>query len=167
VALVSTAVITSALALLVRSNSDASIEAVMFSGQEGMAEILTLTSVSTVLLVVVAKLIAYGFALGSGFRGGPIFPAVFLGVATATGLTLVFPSLSLTAMVVAGIAASTAAALKLPFTSALLALLIVAGAGMDIAPFAIIGAVLGLIVRLALDRTGLLDVPSLETSRSP
>jgi hypothetical protein len=36
---------------------------------------------------------------------------------------------------------------------------------MDIAPFAIIGAVLGLIVRLALDRTGLLDVPSLETSR--
>jgi hypothetical protein len=68
-------------------------------------------------------------------------------------------------MVVAGIAASTAAALKLPFTSALLALLIVAGAGMDIAPFAIIGAVLGLIVRLALDRTGLLDVPSLETSR--
>ncbi|KGA10241.1 MAG: hypothetical protein GM44_4295 [actinobacterium acAMD-2] len=162
VALVSTAVITSGLALLVRSSSDASIDAVMFSGQEGMAEILTLTSVSTVLLVVIAKLIAYGFALGSGFRGGPIFPAVFLGVATATVLTLVFPSLSLTAMVVVGIAASTAAALKLPFTSALLALLIVAGAGMDIAPFAIIGAVLGLIVRLALDRTGLLEVPSRE-----
>jgi hypothetical protein len=44
----------------------------------------------------------------------------------------------------------------------LLALLIVAGAGMDIAPFAIIGAVLGLMVRLALDRTGLLEVPSRE-----
>ncbi|CAB4870664.1 unannotated protein [freshwater metagenome] len=150
--LIVTALATSGLALVVRGVSGQPIDLVMFSGQEGMAQLLTVTSLSAVVLVLVAKTLAYGLALGSGFRGGPIFPAVFLGVATAVALGLAVPSWSVTALVVTAIAASSAAALKLPFTSALLALVIVAGAGMAVAPFAIIGAVIGLIFRMAFDQ---------------
>jgi hypothetical protein len=42
--------------------------------------------------------------------------------------------------------------IKLPATSALLGLLLISGAGAAIAPFAILGAVVGLIVRLIAER---------------
>ena len=51
-----------------------------------------------------------------------------------------------------GIAAGSAAMIKLPATSALLGVLLISGAGAAIAPFAILGAVVGLIVRLIVER---------------
>jgi ABC-type branched-subunit amino acid transport system permease subunit len=42
--------------------------------------------------------------------------------------------------------------LRLPFTSGMLAMLLIGGAGTAIAPFAIIGAVVGFIIRQVLDR---------------
>ena len=52
----------------------------------------------------------------------------------------------------ASIAAAATVMLRLPFTSALLAVLILGSAGMAIAPFAIIGAVVGFGMRQALDK---------------
>lgn len=153
VVLIGVALITSALAIAVREITGGSVNLVLFSGQMGTAEILAETSIGAVALIVVAKAIAYGGALGAGYRGGPIFPAVFLAVAVAVAGTLIFPAASLTALVVAGVAAAVAAALRVPFTSAVLALLLAidAGAG-HAAALAIFGATIGFLLRVALDK---------------
>lgn len=128
---------------------------VLFSGSPGMAELVQQTAIGTVLVILVAKAIAYLVALGGGYRGGPIFPATFLGVAIAVIAGLMFPSVPVTPLVAAGIAASAAGMIKLPGTSALLGAVLVAGTGAAVAPFAILGAVIGVLVRLAVDaRTG-------------
>ena len=151
--LVAVALITSGLALAVREITGGSINLVLFSGQTGMAEILAETSIGAVVLIVVAKLVAYGGALGAGYRGGPIFPAVFLGVAVAVGGTLIFPAASLTGLVVAAVAAAVTAALRAPFTAAVLALMLATGAGAgNAAALAIFGAAIGFVLRAALDK---------------
>jgi len=64
---------------------------------------------------------------------------------------LIFSGTPVSPLAAAGIAAAATAIIRLPFTSAMLALLLIGGAGMDVAPFAIIGAVVGFAVRQRLD----------------
>ena len=40
-------------------------------------------SVGALLILLLAKALAYAVSLGCGFRGGPVFPAIFIGVAVA------------------------------------------------------------------------------------
>ena len=42
-------------------------------------------SAGVLVLLVVAKGLAYALSLGAGFRGGPVFPAIAIGVAAANG----------------------------------------------------------------------------------
>src|SRR4029450_10287165 len=51
---------------------------ILFSGQAAVPEILAEDSAAIVVLVIVAKAIGYAICLGCGFRGGPVFPAIFL-----------------------------------------------------------------------------------------
>ena len=125
---------------------------ILFSGNSGMTTLIHETSIAAVIFILIGKGIAYSVALGSGFRGGPIFPATFLGVAVAVLVVLIFPGDSVSAMAAAGIAASAAAMLKLPATSALIGMLLIVGAGPAVAPFAILGAAIGFIMRLAMDK---------------
>jgi hypothetical protein len=37
-----------------------------------------------VVVLVAAKALGYAVSLGAGFRGGPVFPAIFLGIGLAT-----------------------------------------------------------------------------------
>lgn len=124
---------------------------ILFSGNTGMSTLIAQTSIATVLFILFGKAVVYSAALGSGFRGGPIFPVTFLGVAVGVLGSLIFPDANVSALAAAGIAASAAAFLKLPATSALLGVLLIAGAGETIAPFAIMGAVIGFAIRLASD----------------
>ena len=124
---------------------------ILFSGNTGMADLVKETSITAVVVILIGKAIAYAVALGGGFRGGPIFPATFLGVAVGVLASLIVPGASVSPLAAAGIAAAAAGMLKLPATSALLGTLLIAGGGADIAPFAIVGAVVGLLVRLAAD----------------
>jgi chloride channel protein, CIC family len=57
---------------------------VLFSGQSGIPDLIAQASTKIVLILLVAKAIGYAISLGCGFRGGPVFPAIFLGVALAT-----------------------------------------------------------------------------------
>jgi H+/Cl- antiporter ClcA len=52
-------------------------------------------------LLVLAKGVAYTLSLGAGFRGGPVFPALTLGLAAGTLAAILFPGLELTPAVVA------------------------------------------------------------------
>lgn len=124
---------------------------VLFSGNAAMPELIAQTSLGTVIAIVVAKAAAYAAALGGGFRGGPVFPATFLGVGVGVAAALLVPALAMPALVAAGIAAACAAVIKLPATSALLAFLLVGAAGVAVTPLAIIGAVIGAGLRRAFD----------------
>lgn len=125
---------------------------ILFSGQgQSMSTLIGESSIGLVIAIVALKGIAYAVTLGSGFRGGPIFPATFLGVGVGVLFALVFAGDSVSPLAAAGIAATATVMTRLPFTSAMLALLLIGGAGMEIAPFAIIGAVVGFIVRHRLD----------------
>ncbi|MSX02167.1 MAG: hypothetical protein F2813_03290 [Actinobacteria bacterium] len=153
IVLLAAALVTSVLAIAVREATGGSINLVLFSGQPGMSEMLTETSLGAVILILVAKMVAYGGALGAGFRGGPIFPAVFLGVAIAVGGVILFPAASLTGLVVAAVAAAVTATLRAPFTAAVLALMLATQAGAaNAAALAIFGAAIGFVLRAALDK---------------
>jgi len=150
--LLAAAVITAAVAWAVVTIFDVPYNQILFSGQSGMATLIAQTSAGAVAAIVIGKLIVYGIALGGGFRGGPVFPATFIGVGCGVLASLVFTNLSVSAMAAVGIAAAATVMLRLPFTSGMLAMLLIGGAGAAIAPFAIIGAVVGFIVRQALDQ---------------
>jgi H+/Cl- antiporter ClcA len=53
---------------------------VLFSGQTSITPLLQ-ASGGTLVALALAKALAYVVSLGGGFRGGAIFPAVFIGVA--------------------------------------------------------------------------------------
>ena len=75
-------------------------------------------------------------------------------------------ALGITGMVVAGVAASVGAMLRLPFTGALIAVLIASGGSLDATPLAIVGAIVGVLLRLAYDKkTG--HEPPVEAAAAP
>lgn len=149
--LIITALVTAGLAIVITEYFDLAPDLLLFSGQSGMTGLIAQTSVGTVIALFAAKAVAYSFALGGGFRGGPIFPATFLGVAVGLIAVLIFPNTNLSPMAAVGIAAAASVMLRLPFTSAVLALLLVSAGGAYIAPFAIIGAITGYLIRRAID----------------
>jgi H+/Cl- antiporter ClcA len=115
------------------------IDQLMFSGQSGVPLVID-DSVPVLLAVVAAKALAYGITLGCGFRGGPIFPAIFLGVAIATFAVAIFDS-SVTWAVAVGAAAGMAAGSGLLFSSLLFSALLVGSPGIDVMPCSVFAAV--------------------------
>jgi H+/Cl- antiporter ClcA len=115
---------------------------VLFSGQDDMGPLIQHAasySVGVLLLLLVCKCLAYGLSLSS-FRGGPIFPALFIG--TVGGIAMShLPGLPLVAGVAMGIGAMTAAATKLPLTSVLLASLLLASDAVPLMPLVIVAVV--------------------------
>ncbi len=94
------------------------------------------------------KGLAYAISLGT-FRGGPVFPALFLG--TAVGLLVDgLPGFSTTPAVAVGIGAATAAGLRLPLTAVVLATVLCAQPAYGAAPLVIVGVVVAYMVTIAL-----------------
>lgn len=121
----------------------------MFSGESAIPELIAEGAAGTVLLLLALKAVGYAISLGSGFRGGPIFPVLFLGVGVGVLASLVLP-LGLTPSVACAMAAATSAAIRLPFAASALSLLMVGAAGAATTVLTILGAVVGfLVVRAA------------------
>ena len=116
-----------------------------------MPEYLAITSLGTAAVVLVGRFVAYTLSLGSGFRGGPIFPAVALGAILAASASLAVDSASVSALAATAIAAAVAAALRLPFTATLLAVLLTSSAGGATTVLAIVGTVVGMLARVAAE----------------
>ena len=115
---------------------------VLFSGQDALDPLITHAasySVGALLLLVVCKGLAYGVSLSS-FRGGPIFPAMFIGGAGGIALSHL-PGLPLIAGVAMGIGAMSVVMLTLPLTSVLLATLLLASDGLAVMPLVIVAVV--------------------------
>jgi H+/Cl- antiporter ClcA len=123
---------------------------VLFSGQEAMNPIVSQAgtlSLGTIALLVVCKGLAWGISLGSA-RGGPTFPAIFLGIAGGL-LASHLPGFSETAAVGVLVGATVVSVLQLPLSSIIIALL-VTGAGAGVAPLIIVGVVVAYIATKVL-----------------
>jgi chloride channel protein, CIC family len=108
-------------------------------------------STKIVVVLLVAKFLGYGVSLGCGFRGGPIFPAVFLGVALAS-LPVVWFDTSPTVAIAIGAAAGMAAQTRLLISPLLFASLLVGTQGLDTIPAAVLATAAAWVAIQALDR---------------
>jgi H+/Cl- antiporter ClcA len=124
---------------------------VLFSGQSGVPALAAADSTKIVLILLVAKALGYAVSLGCGFRGGPVFPAIFLGIALADFAHVWF-GVSPTLAVAVGAAAGMAAGTRLLITSTLFAGLLVGHAGLDAIPAAVLAASAAWLTMQALDR---------------
>ena len=138
------------LAVVFRGVADRPVDLVLFSGQTELPLVVAEGSAGVLVLLVVAKGLAYALSLGSGFRGGPVFPAIAIGVAAAVAAAEIFPFLNTTPAVATGIAAGTTAVLRVPFTAVLLATLLMGSSAFDVAPIAVLAAATAWLVATAL-----------------
>jgi H+/Cl- antiporter ClcA len=92
--------------------------------------------VGALVLLLLCKSLAYAGSLVA-FRGGPTFPAIFLGAAGGLALSHL-PGLPLAPAVAMGLGATCAAMLQLPLTSVLLATLMLGADGLTVMPVVIV-----------------------------
>ena len=128
-----------ALAIGYAEASGHSVSEVLFSGQDALGPFVSQSasySVGALLLLVACKGLAYSASLAS-FRGGPVFPAMFLGAAGGIALSHL-PGLPMVPGVAMGIGAMSVVMLRLPMTSVLLATLLLASDGLAVMPLVIV-----------------------------
>jgi H+/Cl- antiporter ClcA len=112
---------------------------VLFSGQDQLPLLLQDASdwtVGALVMLVVCKSLAYSAALTS-FRGGPVFPGMFIGGVGGILLSHL-PGLPLVSGAAMGIGAMTVAMLGLPLTSVLLVTLFLGADGIEAMPVVIL-----------------------------
>jgi hypothetical protein len=139
-----------------KSSSD-----VLFSGQSQLGPLIDHAasySVGALLLLLACKGLAYGASLSS-FRGGPTFPALFLGAAGGIALSHL-PGLPLVPGVAMGIGAMCAVMLRLPLTSVLLATLLLFSDGLAVMPLVIVAVVVAYVASSRL-------IPAPTPARAP
>ncbi|MGC3993693.1 MAG: chloride channel protein [Propionicimonas sp.] len=148
-------------ALAATALTGAAPDLVLFAGQASMTSYLALGSAGAAVVILLAKLVAYIACLGGGFRGGPLFPAISIGALVAGAAALLVPGSAVAALAAVAIAAATGAAMRQPFTAVLLGALLTGSAGSATAVLAIVGAVVGTLLRIAADsRLPALAAPS-------
>jgi H+/Cl- antiporter ClcA len=129
-----------------KSSSD-----VLFSGQSELGPLIDHASdysAGALVLLVICKTIAYTVSL-AGFRGGPIFPAMFVGATGGIALSHL-PGLPLVAGAAMGIGAMSAVMLRLPLTSVLLPTLLLASDGLAVMPLVIVAVAVAFVLSARL-----------------
>src|SRR4051795_12311109 len=150
--------VTSALGLLIGLTamgyqliSGQSFTQVLFSGQDALPELVEHAadySLAVLVLLIACKTLVYGLSL-SAFRGGPVFPSMFIGAAlgiAASGL----PGMDLAGAIGMGIGAMCTAMLRLPLTSTLLATLLLGADGLSTTPEVVIAVAVAFVVTMLL-----------------
>ena len=128
---------------------------VLFSGQGALPELVQNAgsySGSVLVLLITFKILGYGLSL-SAFRGGPVFPAMFIGAAlgiAAAGL----PGMSLAPAIGMGIGAMSCAMLRLPLTSTLLATLLLGADGATETPVVVVAVAVAYVITMILPPAG-------------
>jgi len=127
-------------------------QSVLFSGQAAVPGLLAETGLGVVVVLIVAKGLGYAVSLGCGFRGGPVFPAIFLGVGVAVLACILFGTSPTWALAV-GAAAGMAAGTGLVFSALLFSALLTGSNGADAIPAAVLAVVAAWLTSAALKRS--------------
>jgi H+/Cl- antiporter ClcA len=120
-------------------------DVVMFSGQREMTDLLMESgdlSDGRVLLITLAKLLSLAVAVAVGFRGGRIFPAVFVGLALGVFIHAIIPGVPLTLAAGAAMVGILIAFVRAWFLSLLMVALIVGAEVLPLLGVALLGAYL-------------------------
>jgi H+/Cl- antiporter ClcA len=147
------AVAVALLAIAFHGTSGKSIEEVLFSGQDALPGLVAGAdswSISALLLLLGFKGLAWGLSLGS-FRGGPTFPALFIGAAAGI-LASHLPGFDMTGAIGVGMGAGTVAVLRLPLSAVILATLLMSKSGDGSEPLIIVGVVVAYLATIALGK---------------
>jgi H+/Cl- antiporter ClcA len=144
-------VVVGAAAWLYAAVSGHPVADVLFSGQNALGPLLAgpaAWSTGALLLLAACKAVGYAVSL-SAFRGGPIFPSMFLGAVGGVALSRV-GGLPLTAGFAMGVGAMCVAVLGLPMTSVLLATLLLGRPGLTVLPLVIVAVVVAYVASVRL-----------------
>jgi H+/Cl- antiporter ClcA len=134
------------LAIAYEAGTGRGTSEVLFSGQTALGPLIAhgaTYSLGALVLLVACKSLAYGASLSS-FRGGPVFPALFVGAAGGLALSHA-PGLPLVAGAAMGMGALMTAMLRLPLTSVLLATLLLGSDGIALTPLVIVAVAISYI----------------------
>ena len=143
------------LAIAFSQTTDHGVDQVLFSGQNAIGPLVAdpgAWSLSALALVIVFKGLAYGVSLGT-FRGGPTFPAMFLGVAGGL-MAAQLPGFETTPAVAVSLGAAVVAVLRLPLSAVVLATLFTVHTGFGSGPLIIVGVVVAYLTVQALSAGG-------------
>ena len=135
---------------------------VLFSGQDALPELVehaTDYSLGVLILLVLCKALAYGLSM-SAFRGGPVFPSMFIGAAIGIAASAL-PGMNLAAGIAMGIGAMCAAMLRLPLTSTLLAVVLLGVDGVVVTPQVVVAVAVAFVI------INVLPDPSTQTAEQP
>ena len=127
-------------------------EEALFSGQETIGTLVGDPGHWTEAeLAMLAACYAFGYAVSlAAFRGGPIFPAVMLGV-TFGVLLDGLPGLGRSPAIAIGMAAFAVAMLRLPLASIVLVTVLLGPADIGVVPLAIVAAIAAFVVTELID----------------
>ncbi|HEX4008459.1 MAG TPA: chloride channel protein [Solirubrobacteraceae bacterium] len=143
--------VVSGLAIAFSQISGRGINEVLFSGQDALPGLVSGSgtwSLSALAFLIAFKGAGYSLSLGA-FRGGPTFPAIFLGAAGGL-MASHLPGFPLAAAVSVGIGAGTVSILRLPLSAIVIATLLTGNAGAGVTPLTIIGVVVAYLVTVRL-----------------
>jgi H+/Cl- antiporter ClcA len=153
--------IVAGLAIAFHQTTGKGVDEVLFSGQDALPGLVAHAgtwSLSALALLIVFKGLAYSLSLGS-FRGGPTFPALFLGAAAGL-MAAQLPGFSIAPAVAVGMGAATVAVLRLPLSAVVLASVLAAKSGAGVEPLVIVGVVVSYIVSLRMSPSSPTPTPS-------
>jgi H+/Cl- antiporter ClcA len=128
---------------------------VLFSGQGALPDLVQNAggySGGALGLLIAFKMLGYGLSL-SAFRGGPVFPAMFVGAALGI-LAAGLPGMSLAPAIGMGIGAMSCAMLRLPLTSTLLATLLLGADGATETPVVVVAVAVAYVITMVLPPAG-------------
>ena len=156
-----------ALAILFAQATGEDASQVLFSGQAALPALISDAeswSLGALVLLIACKALAYSLSL-SAFRGGPVFPGMFIGAAVGV-LASHLPGMSLVPAVGIGIGAMSVSMLKLPLTSVLLATVLLSADALAVMPLVIVAVVVAYVTTSRLPeprlgtRLGRADAPT-------
>ena len=151
-------VLVAALAIVFNQVTGKGTDQVLFDGQAALPGLVSSAdtwSLGALALLLLCKGLAYSLSIGS-FRGGPTFPALYLG--TAAGIMAShLPGYSLTPAVAVAIGAATVTILKLPWTAILLPTFLGGSAAAGTIPLVVVGVAVAYVTAVAVARV--LDAP--------
>ena len=128
---------------------------VLFSGQDALPNLVANAadySVVTLVVLGLCKMLAYGLSL-SAFRGGPVFPAMFVGAVLGIAMSGL-PGMALAPAIGMGIGAMCCSMLRLPLTSVLLAVVLLGSDGLQVTPEVIVSVVVAFVISTILPTPG-------------